>query len=521
MSKHRPARSYGERVAPFRGAEQIDDIYNGTPGNDSYRGTHGDDTINGYAGDDTLDGRWGSDVVRGGQGDDRVGGGSGRNTLDGGAGNDIIVSRGIDTVDGGKGIDALHVNYVLDGFTFALNEDGTITANRGQFTNVERFKISVGADSNISLGESRDVVRVSDNSHVETKGGNDSIIAVADSGTVIDGGDGSDALHLYLPDAVSFTEEGWSFSSGVVIGNIEVLRLTAGSGHNDFHLSAGSALTIDGTSDNDRVYFDGSGIDNPLAVAVGVDGYRFGSTVVLGHAALSAVGSSLDDSFSVDQNALNNTAVTRLDGGAGTDLLTVTDINIIDFLVARDGSIGGTRPFYEGFEQFDVTVGGGSTVVTGGLDDTITVGDLRNLGSKLSGRGGDDIIVGGVGDDNLKGGAGVDLLTGGEGADRFVFLTRAQFGGGAHDRITDFSRAQGDIIDLSAIDPSRTDAGDQSFTFIGNSAFSTGGTDFELRAEDQGDGTTLVQGDINHDGHADFTLIVVPDAPLSALDFAL
>jgi hypothetical protein len=76
-------------------------------------------------------------------------------------------------------------------------------------------------------------------------------------------------------------------------------------------------------------------------------------------------------------------------------------------------------------------------------DDTLTGTDgidylLGNLGDDiLSGLGGDDVLVGGV---------GTDTLTGGLGADRFVLTN-----GDGPDIITDFTVAQGDILDISDV----------------------------------------------------------------------
>ena len=67
--------------------------------------------------------------------------------------------------------------------------------------------------------------------------------------------------------------------------------------------------------------------------------------------------------------------------------------------------------------------------------------------------------------------AGKDTLTGGAGADRFVFIASGDSGAGANaDRITDFSRAQLDKIDLAAIDANSAVAGNQGFSFIGSGA---------------------------------------------------
>ena len=58
-------------------------------------------------------------------------------------------------------------------------------------------------------------------------------------------------------------------------------------------------------------------------------------------------------------------------------------------------------------------------------------------------------LSGEAGNDLLDGGAGRDLLTGGSGADRFRFATAGGFGTAQADRITDFSRSEGDRIELS------------------------------------------------------------------------
>jgi len=67
---------------------------------------------------------------------------------------------------------------------------------------------------------------------------------------------------------------------------------------------------------------------------------------------------------------------------------------------------------------------------------------------------------------------GKDTLAGGAEADRCAYSTRAQSAVGANaDRITDFSHAQGDKIDLSAIDASTVLAGNQAFSFIGTALY--------------------------------------------------
>lgn len=92
----------------------------------------------------------------------------------------------------------------------------------------------------------------------------------------------------------------------------------------------------------------------------------------------------------------------------------------------------------------------------------------------LKGYGGADSLSGGSGDDVLAGDTGQDTLTGNSGADRFVWSDTDETGvtTASADAVLDFSFAQGDRIDLSAIDADVYSRNDQDFTFIGTAAFS-------------------------------------------------
>jgi Ca2+-binding RTX toxin-like protein len=123
----------------------------------------------------------------------------------------------------------------------------------------------------------------------------------------------------------------------------------------------------------------------------------------------------------------------------------------------------------------------------------------------LSGLAGNDQIFAFNGNDRLIGGLGADRLSGMLDADRFVFnsVTESRTAGGV-DRIMDFSRAQGDKIQLNVIDANTTKAGNQAFTFIAAAAFS--GTAGELRFQKIGT-DTHIQADVNGDGKIDMTVI--------------
>jgi Ca2+-binding RTX toxin-like protein len=139
-----------------------------------------------------------------------------------------------------------------------------------------------------------------------------------------------------------------------------------------------------------------------------------------------------------------------------------------------------------GNEGKDVLVGhGGADWLAGGPDD-----------DQLFGGVGFDWLFGADGNDRLYGGEGFDMLFGGPGADTFVWTDTAEFLAGTDtanfpwlDQIMDFDRAQGDLIDLSAIDFYTHARGDQAFTFIGTAEFS--GKPGEIRYV-QGPGATYI-----------------------------
>ncbi|MDJ0516157.1 MAG: calcium-binding protein [Trichodesmium sp. MO_231.B1] len=83
----------------------------------------------------------------------------------------------------------------------------------------------------------------------------------------------------------------------------------------------------------------------------------------------------------------------------------------------------------------------GDDILTGGAGHDIIYGQIGN--DTLNGGGGKDSLFGEQGDDLLNGGGGNDSLTGGIGADTFILS-------GGQDIIADFSRAEGDTIEIDA-----------------------------------------------------------------------
>ena len=89
-----------------------------------------------------------------------------------------------------------------------------------------------------------------------------------------------------------------------------------------------------------------------------------------------------------------------------------------------------------------------SLVVWDYRDETapLTIAGAPSQRNSLNGGWGNDTLVGGNLGDILRGGPGVDTLTGGLGGDRFQFFKNQ-----GNDIVTDFSEAQGDVVDLTPI----------------------------------------------------------------------
>jgi serralysin len=189
-----------------------------------------------------------------------------------------------------------------------------------------------------------------------------------------------------------------------------------------------------------------------------------------------------------------------LDGGAGIDTARV------DFRAAASGvtfafssnqavlTSTGTVTF-KSIEAVEIVGSNHDDALTGGSSGDFLDGGGGN--DRLKGGGGNDFLDGFVGDDTIIGDGGGDQLFGGAGNDRFVYHSLDDSRGGSVDNIRDLE--SGDIIDLSDIDANQNAAGNQAFTFIGDAAFSNGAG--ELRAT-----ATVVQGDVNGDGIADFQI---------------
>ncbi len=498
----------------------------------------GRDTLNGGAGNDTLDSGGGSDLVNGGEGNDiwradksfatvamrinlskdgaqtyfgagsvdnveamqlKTGSGADRLTgtsfvlsddIDTGAGKDRInlALAGLDTARGGAGTDTLTVTYDADrgvamavGGALASGYSGTFDDGASSeifFSGVEH--IAFYADGNgadiITTGDGRDTLVGGD--------GND----ILESGKGVDLIEGGAGIDVWFADK--------SFATAAIKINLTKAQPQS-------YLNGGSVLGIEGMQ-----LKTGAG-DDRLAVT----NLEKADTLQTGAG---------DDRIVVPMSGADS-----VNGGTGNDTLVV--VNTIDFDVTMTvaGSLAaGYSGVFDGALSHDVAFSaienffftdqgsGANGIVAGDGRDTINSG--ANDDAIIAG-GGRDVLRGGAGADTLNGGAGKDHLSGGGGGDRFIFSSVSHtVAGSQRDVIVELGN--GDLIDLSAIDASTVAGGDQAFAFIGSQRFHQ--VAGELRAV-VNSGATVISGDVDGDGDADFQIELSGAPVVDAADFLL
>ena len=312
-------------------------------------------------------------------------------------------------------------------------------------------------------------------------------------------------------------------------------HLVGGAG-NDVLAGGFGADAMEGGTGNDTFVVDDAGDTVVEAARGGTDtvqttlatytlGAEVEALVFTGTAGFTGIGNGADNAITGgrgDDSLSGGDGADTLTGGRGNDLLD-GGAGINDTAsyagaargVTVDLALAGAQQTGAGSD----TLVGIENVIGSSYDDLLFGSAGANT---LQGGSGRDILIAGAGNDRLDGGAGADTLHGGGGADRFVYTTLAASGADQPDRITDFSHAQGDRIDLSAIDPDATTAGDQAFTFIGAAAFTgAGGGAFEVRIVSLDDGNYQVEIDVNHDAIADMAIAIISATPPVDADFVL
>lgn len=264
---------------------------------------------------------------------------------------------------------------------------------------------------------------------------------------------------------------------------------TAGRDVFDFTKNAYPFLTI----------YDAAGKDT-----IDLSGFTASQFIDLHPGSFSSVGDGLPTESLVNSYLANLSAITGLEWGTfnpaywGSQMQiagAANELSIASDLAAMGhNAVNGivTSEYQNLSIAYGVTI---ENAIGGSSRDLIWGNQFAN---ELWGMGGDDVLNGFEGADKLYGGAGNDV---------FVF-SHVQKG----DRIMDWNG--GDKIDLREIDANGNLAGAQGFHFIGNTAFS--GIAGELHYANG-----VLEGDVNGDRIADFSVVLVGSPSISGFDFNL
>lgn len=224
------------------------------------------------------------------------------------------------------------------------------------------------------------------------------------------------------------------------------------------------------------------------------------------------VGNGGDDFIAGDDGADD------MSGGGGTDTLDYSLSDAAVTISLRNGTASGGHADGDTIAGFENLIGSShhDTLTGNGAGNEISGGLGQDL---IKGQNGDDTLMGEGGRDTIRGGNGRDIQSGGSGRDTFDFnkITETGTTGATRDRITDFTQGL-DIIDLRGIDADTGSGGNNAFDFKASASFT--GTAGELR-QFQTAANTIVEGDVDGDGQADFQILITGLLTLSAGDFIL
>jgi Ca2+-binding RTX toxin-like protein len=263
-------------------------------------------------------------------------------------------------------------------------------------------------------------------------------------------------------------------------------------------------------------------VDGIIALGGGDDHFNGGShaeTVLDGDGADTIKLGGGNDTYSAVFNFLGD-GIDVIDGGKGAaDLYDASSVTSVDLIINLDtvahidaltGAPNTAAVKDSSFFYPPETITGFENASGGAGDDSI-------FGTKAT-----NVLKGNEGVDDLFGFGGRDILSGGLGADTFIFLSLSDstVARSGRDVITDFDTLR-DKIDLAGIDAIKG-GGDDAFHLTGNNGFD-GFTRHpgELGFKFTSGGDTIVSGDVNGDGKADFSILLKGDILLHDTNFVL
>jgi Ca2+-binding RTX toxin-like protein len=503
---------------------QFNDVLGGVSASNVLLGLNGNDFLGGEGGDDTLNGGDGDDVLAGGLGKDRLIGGAGIDRIDYQGSFAVSVNLTTLIVSGGDGQGDV-IGADIENLRGGSANDMLIGSPVGN-----ELLGGNGSDSLAGLGGSDVLDGEAGDDALRGGAGADAL----DGGAGIDTATYSDSIGSVIVNLTGVTAAG-NDAQGDSLSGIENLNgsqfgdeLFGSTADNVLNGLGGSDLLF-GADGNDLLA-GGAGADR-LIGGGGVDTVSYGEgnvgVVVDLDTGLGSGGNAQGDEVTDVDNAIGSQGNDRLTGHGGANVLRGGVGNdILDGGLGADVLDGGSG--IDLVTYFGATAGVKVNLQAGTGSDGEAQGDgyvsIENVnggrgGDVLNGHAGGNALNGFEGNDLIAGGAGRDALGGGIGADIFAFAALGDSVVGAYaDRIADFSRAQGDKIDLAAIDASTAAAGNQAFSFIGSGLYHHAAG--ELRVAVTG-GVTTIAGDVNGDGNSDFHIVLTGAIALQAADFVL
>lgn len=440
------------------GANDHDDIVDGSGGGDHLYGGSGNDTLAGYLGNDYLEGGLGSDSLSGGRGNDSLLGMSGEDTLNGGAGQD--------TLDGGIGSDVYEF-VTGDGKDLILDSDklGIIKIDDIPYSKA----IQEPNNSSSWISEDKKVRFTFNGTNGEpgvlviSYGNNDSIVIndfrFGDFGlifTKVNSDDAGDAggRNLILGDMSPTIDDSNNYEYDEY-GNVRVVPGSDLPGRADVLYDTEGNDLIDGRGGNDYIYSNRGGNDE-LNGGDGDDNLKGGNgkdTIIGGLGSDILSGGDNDDQlfgqervslsgvFSENQTTSDTEGNDWVDGGSGRDTIAGGNGDSVllggyddDTLVGGDGNdlimsdrsgdaasgwsyqrvidkVGNERIYDPVLSNaIFTTVGAGNDIVFGGKgDDWVFTGDGQDY---IDAGDDNDVVIADAGNDTVFGGKGNDTING-------------------------------------------------------------------------------------------------------------
>lgn len=424
-----------------------------------------------------------------------------RNILTGGTGDDTFLVHAVDDVTVEQANEGKDTVIADIGYTLSANIEALILTQAGGAINGAGNALA----NTITGNDSANILNGGSGSDILIGGGGVDLLRGDSGADRMEGGAGNDAYRvdnigdLVVEDAASGIDKVFSSISYSLTANTENLILVGVEALG----GVGNALINQLTGNSGANALDGGAGNDVMLGGAGSDTYYVDSRSDRIYETVTA--KSTVDAGGIDTVISTATYTLAASGRQFIENLTLAGNAVID----------GTG------NELANRIGGNNSanILTGnGGADTLVGFDGKD---RLYGGAGDDILISGTGDDRIDPGTGKDAMTGGTGADIFVFSSAGVGDAGTQasaDRISDFSHAQRDRIDLRAVDADVLAAGDQAFTFIGTAAFS--GHAGELRLE-RTSSATFIAGDINGDGVADGYIRLTAGLTLVAADFLL